>query len=98
MPPSNHNTLKLNISAELADRYRITDRAFAALATGVLVDVGLVDSANTELVISKNKGRRSRAAKRKIEEVNNKFDGLAIYFDGKKDDTLVMKEVKGNKV
>lgn len=82
------NSLKLNLSAEIADRYHLSDRAFGAIASGVLADAGFIQSSNTNLIVDKNKARRSRLKKRKYEEDQLVFDGIALIFDGRKDETL----------
>lgn len=82
---SEKNSLKLKHSSEMADRYKLSDRAFGALATSVLVDVGIIEKNNKSLIIDKSKARRSRLRERKIAESNVKFDGLALFFDGRKD-------------
>lgn len=70
--------IKLEISAELADRFHISDRAFGAIALGVLADVGLIDSKHTDLIIDRSKASRARKAKRKAEEDKLYFDGTAV--------------------
>lgn len=87
--------MKFNISSELADRYALSDRAFAALASGVLSDAGIVNTQNTDFVVDTNKARRARLLKRKSEESKLIFDGTALFFDGRKDNTLKLVEVEG---
>lgn len=62
------NSLQLKLSAEIADRYNLSDRAYGAITSGVLADVGLIESNNPSFVVDKNFARRSRLRKRKCEE------------------------------
>ena len=73
--------------AQCCDRYNISDRAGAALATSVLIDHGIIEPNDTKVVIDRSKlGRermRHREEMRKEEkELFGKVDG--IYVDGKK--------------
>lgn len=95
IPNSSSNKLNLSVSSELADRFNLSDRGFAAIASGVLTDLGLISSTDNKLVIDKNKVRRARAIKRKSEAMNLIFDGSALFFDGRKDDTLKTVEING---
>jgi DNA-binding protein YbaB len=72
-----------------ADRFGVSDRAAAAIATATLIDVKAITNMNTELVIDKNKLRRERQKMRKTLQNKQMSDINAIYFDGKKDQTLV---------
>ena len=79
-----HNRFYL---AQCCDRYNISDRAGAALATSVLIDHGIIEPNDTKVVIDRSKlGReqmRHREEMRKEEkELFGKVDG--IYVDGKK--------------
>ncbi|KAK0049303.1 hypothetical protein Bpfe_021191 [Biomphalaria pfeifferi] len=51
--------------AKEADRYGISDRAAASLATAVLIDVGFITKQNQSFVIDKNKVHRERLNLRK---------------------------------
>ena len=84
--------------AQCCDKYNISDRAGAALATSVLIDHGITEPIDTKVVIDRSKlGReqmRHREEMRKEEkELFGKVDG--IHVDGKKDATIVLKEVDG---
>lgn len=93
----NSRTPKLNLSvlSELADRFNISDRACAGIASGLLTDMGKIDETNKESVIDRNKVRRARCKKRKSEEMKLTFNGTALFFDGRKDDTLKTLEING---
>lgn len=87
-----YNTLNLPQVARVADRYKISDRAAAALSTAVLVDVGVINDQNTNMVIDKNKIRRKRIKERNDQIEIVSFEGIrAIYFDGRIDHTIVNK-------
>lgn len=92
---SERNTVNLTLAAEVADRYHASDRAAAAIATAVLVDVGLINESDKKLVIDKSKMQRARVKKRQWEEANVSFDGQALFFDGRKDNTLKQRKING---
>ena len=76
--------------ARTADRYGISDRAAAALASSVLEDVGLVESADMSRVVDKNKVRRRRMKARHV--LSQQPQGLLVhglYLDRRKGNTLV---------
>ena len=91
-PTRNKNRIQLKIVSN------ISDRAGAALATSVLMDHGIIEPNDTKFVIDRSKLRRERMRHREEmrkeeKELFGKVDG--IYVDGKKDATLVLKEVDG---
>ncbi|GBM36553.1 hypothetical protein AVEN_179982-1 [Araneus ventricosus] len=80
------------------DRFGVSDRDVAAIASSVLHDVGLITCNNSDLVVVENKLRRKKAKVRK----NLKFQSLSkaqtlplkgLYFDGRKDSTLIEERV-----
>lgn len=54
---NSENQIKLNLSAEIADRYQISDRAFGAIASGILTDVGIINVNNQNAVVNTGKTR-----------------------------------------
>lgn len=91
------NRIQLNSFPQICDRYGLSDRSAAAIASAVLHDVGIISEDNTTNVIDRSKVRRARTKKR--ESLQNKSiekSVNAIYFDGKKDKTLIV-EKRGNK-
>ena len=73
-------------------------RAGAALATSVSIDHGTIEPNDTKFVIDRSKLQRERMRHRdemrkEEKELFGKVDG--IYVDGKKDGTLVFKELDG---
>jgi hypothetical protein len=78
--------------AKEADRYGVSDRAAASLATAVLIDFGIVSKQDQSFVIDKNKVHRERVKLRKClqAEVEKPCESItSIYFDGKRDKTLI---------
>lgn len=97
--PKSYNTIKLNEVAKIADRYNVSNRVAAAISTAALVDAGVINDQNINLVIDKNKVSRKRIKEREYQANNISFDGIkAIYFDGRKDDTISIKSNGGKKV
>lgn len=87
---SSYNMVELNEVSKAADRYSISDRAAAAIATATLIDFGLISANDNQLIIDRNKIRRSREKIRTRQMQNLSFDGIqALYFDGRKDLTKV---------
>ena len=80
---------KLPRLARACDRYGVSDRSAAAIATAVLEDFGVVNAFDTSNVIDPSKIRRER--KRKRSQLKPSQDSKlvrGIYFDGRKDKTL----------
>ncbi|GBM26784.1 hypothetical protein AVEN_127744-1 [Araneus ventricosus] len=85
-------------TAVVGDRFGVSDRAVAAIASSVLYDVGLITSDNSDLVVDENNLRRKKAQVRK----DLKFQALSeaqalplkgLYFDDSKDSTLIQEKV-----
>lgn len=75
--------------ARTCDRYAVSDRAAAAIASAVLEDVGLITNEDKTSVIDRNKLRRERLKKRKKLQHEQTLDVLrGLYFNGRKDKTL----------
>ena len=98
--PKENNTkqMRINLPALVmaCDRHRLSDRSAAAISTAVLHDMGLVKNDDMSKIIDKNKIRREREKMRTElqQEPNNNVPGL--YFDGRKDKTIVqLKETDG---
>ncbi|GBN74036.1 hypothetical protein AVEN_18036-1 [Araneus ventricosus] len=86
--------LGLPSTAVVCDRFVVSDRSVAAIASSVLHDVGLITSNNSDFVVDENKLRMEKAKVRK----DLKFQALSeaqalplkgLYFDGRKDSTLI---------
>ena len=86
-----YNTLKLKNFSREVDRYKISNRAAAKLANGILKDIGLVKEGDIRMLIDQNKVRRERekwGRERAKEHSKEELPG-AFYTDGKKTPTLV---------
>ena len=91
--------LSLPTVATACDRHGLSDRAASSLATAVLQDMGIVSQGNKSQVIDRSKVRRERQKKRKrLTNGNSRpttFPGL--YFDGRKDRTMVQEKMADGK-
>ncbi|KAK0043374.1 hypothetical protein Bpfe_027193 [Biomphalaria pfeifferi] len=88
--------VKLPLLALACDRYGVSDRAAAGIASAVLQDVGIIQERDVSKVIDRSKVRRERCKKRGTlcAGVSNTITGL--YFDGRKDSTMTLiKECDG---
>ena len=76
----------------MCERYQLSDRAGAAIATSTLQHMGIVTNEDKSLVIDPSKLRRERQRCRKeiCQEVSNFKYVSGLYFDGRKDATQVM--------
>lgn len=82
---------QLKSTALLSDRYGVSDRATAAIASSVLHDVGLITDSDVSHVIDKNKIRREKQNVRaELCSKSDEFPLQGLYLDGRKDDTLVV--------
>ena len=76
----------------MSEHYQLSDRAAAAIANSVLVDVGLVTDDDRSYVIDRSKLRRERDRCREDirEKEQHNFEFVnALYFDGRKDATQI---------
>ena len=65
-----------------ADRFGVSDRAAAALATATLIDVGMIKKDDDRLVIDRSKVRRERQKVRQSMKGGKCGAITSIYFDG----------------
>lgn len=85
---------KLTTRSLLSDRYKVSDRACTAIATGVLYDLELISDVNIEKVIDRNKIKREKARTREaITEEDQVKAANAIYFDRTKDNILTQENI-----
>lgn len=79
----------LPTAARECDRWGISDRSAAAIASAVLQDIGIIDETDSSAVIDRSKIRRERQKHRKdlgsVVDRNKDLQGL--YFDGRKNKT-----------
>lgn len=102
IPSSSRNDIDFKKTALLSMRYNVSERAAAAITTGVMQDLGLVSESDKTLVSDRYKMRRARLSVSKDLKLEKDLDvsnekNIGIYFDGRHDDTL-LKEKKGNKM
>ena len=87
--------------ARMCERYQLSDRAGAAIATSTLQDMGMITENDKLLIIDPSKLRRERERCREEirqkESFNFKFV-TGLYFDGRKDATQTMKEGPNGKM
>lgn len=89
--------INCDLVAREADRFGVSDRGAASIATSALVCAGLVSPENKNLVIDKSKIRRARKSGRVKIQHKKKEDIIALYFDGRKDKTLTLEERQDEK-
>lgn len=89
---------RLSLFSRACDRRGISSRAGAQLATALLRDLNVVTAENQEAVIDKSKVARERLKSRKEVSSTRTSDLLAIYFDGRKDETITKEIVAGKSV
>ncbi|CAG9792258.1 unnamed protein product [Diatraea saccharalis] len=86
----NRNNLALPTVAKVYNRYGLSTRSAAAVALAVLAEEGLVSSKDLSPVIDKNKIHRAVSnARTKARKDIDAIVEKAIYFDGRKDKTLI---------
>src|ERR1700761_1588504 len=89
---------KLTNTARATERYGISDRAAADIASSVLTDFGIGTTDDNSEVIDRSKLRRERK-KLRVELYSEAADSEAnlrgLYFDGRNDKTLVQEEIEG---
>ena len=89
---SSSHRMDLEHMAREADRYGVSDRATAAIATAILIDMGIVTKSDSSKAISRQMVRTARAKARSTAEILGDKPITAVYFDGKKDDTCMKAE------
>ena len=93
IPVLSQNRKRWSNLARMCERYQLSDRAAAAIANSVLIDVGIITEDDKTCVIDRSKVRREKEISRqeiqKEEQQNFRFVN-AIYFDGRKDTTQIV--------
>ena len=73
------------------DRYGVSDRSAAAIASAVLQDFGLINTEQSMNVVDRSKVRRDRnKMKAEMKKQVERKPFMALFFDGRKDKTLKM--------
>lgn len=93
-PSTSQMRVKLPSVAIACDRTGISDRSAAILINAALKDMGVISKDDTSKIVDRSKIRRERSKARsylinKIEETSS-LSEQGLYFDGRKDKTLVM--------
>ncbi|GBL78208.1 hypothetical protein AVEN_42774-1 [Araneus ventricosus] len=87
---------KVLAAVRTLDRFGISDRADAAIVSAALQDVSIISENNVLNVVDRNKIRRRRTKARTtlLSQVIKDYDHdqFGLYFDGRKDRTLSMKD------
>lgn len=87
-----YNMLKMGEVGRVAERYGVSNTATAAIASATLSAAGLIKEDDKQLVCDRSKIRRCRVKEREKQLENLDFEGIrAIYFDGRIDDTLTIR-------
>ncbi|XP_060808125.1 uncharacterized protein LOC132903564 [Amyelois transitella] len=95
-PPTKKKRLNLPSLALACDRTGVSDRAAAIIASSVLKDVGIITSKDPSAVIDRSKLRRERTKVRSaLYDADRNKSIRGIYFDGRKDKTLVNIQKEG---
>lgn len=90
---SRNNTLRLSNLPSVLDRYKISDRVGAAIASATLLDVGLIHEQDQSKIIDQSKVRRARTKKRmELQSEMPLTPTRGLYFDGRKDSTILLSE------
>lgn len=87
--------IKLPVVARTLDRYGISDRAGAAIISAAFEDIGLITESDSMLVIDRSKVRRARSRARTAlvnEPLSVAQEIFGLFFDGRKDKTLVYED------
>ena len=87
------NKMRLTRAAEACDRAGISDRAAAILCSSLLCDVDKAPSSSPVVDRSKIRRERIRSRNKSKEEVKS-INLQGIYFDGRKDSTLVTQTIE----
>ena len=71
----------------MCERFGLSDRCIAYIGSGMLTDLKLMTENDRSIIIDKSKVRRMRSKARKENRIIERFSSL--YFDGKKNNTLM---------
>lgn len=87
---SQRNTTKLVHTAQIADRYNLSNTQVAAVGNALLMDLNIVNSQDSSKLIDPNKVRRNRNIQRQKltqSQKENRTPLIAFFFDGRRDST-----------
>lgn len=94
---SSQMRLRLDNTVLVSERYGVSSRATAAIASSVMQDLGLISESDASLVTDKNKicREKSRIYKKILAKSNeNRSAVCGLYFDGRHDKTLTLKTLE----
>ena len=96
------NMMDVSPVAAASIRNSVSSRAAAEIATAALISAGVIDQTNLQFVMDHNKVKRARDKLLKDQQATDAADIKekkiqCIFFDGRKDQTLVFREVYGIK-
>ena len=79
------------------DRRGLSSRAGAQIASALLHDIGVVTTDDSSAVVDKSKVQRERSKTRQqsVASATRPSELIALYYDGRKDETLVKEIVDG---
>ncbi|GBM86349.1 hypothetical protein AVEN_36241-1 [Araneus ventricosus] len=94
-PSASQMRPKLTSTALVSDRFGVSDRATAVIASSALYDLGMISEKDASLVIDKSKTRRKNRTR---EAIGQTMDRLIvtkiIYFHGRKDNTIFQEKIR----
>lgn len=79
--------------AMACDRYGLSNAAGSAIVSATLQDIGIIKETDMSMVVDKNKIKRERQRLRKSLFANRSTHIQCLYYDGRKDQTKVLKKV-----
>lgn len=98
-PSTSQLRTKLPNVALACDRTGVSDRSAAILINSALKDMGIISKNNSSKVVDRSKIRRERTKTRSDLKMKNKISPEkehGLYFDGRKDRTLIMDSDREN--
>ena len=86
---NSHFPRNMRNTIQAADRYGISDRAFADILNNFLIDLDMVNETDQSMIIDRNKIRKHRHKERQLSiryRKNENFQDISsLYFDGRID-------------
>lgn len=93
-----HLPVNLPSFSRACDRRAISNRAGAQLASALLQDLNIISPDNQAAVIDKSKIFRERLKNRQNISSTRTTELIALYFDGRKDETITKENISGKSV
>ncbi|GBL97250.1 hypothetical protein AVEN_84952-1 [Araneus ventricosus] len=93
-PSASQMMSKLTSTALVSDRFGVSDRATAVIASSTLHDHGMISEKDTSLVNYKKKIRREEKTRQAIGQIMDRLIVTkGMYFDGRKDNTIFQEKI-----